>query len=141
MFDPHKAGEIAVSVQNLGLIYKTTIDKKLSLSNRVKHLGRGTKQTRIVNALDGVNLDIDYGNVLGVDTQNNRSNNDPYAPVDVVLYLGYILLHPVNLAVYAFVFHCVPRFLLHDVLLSGEVMRIIVDLGFKSLEPLHHSFL
>ncbi|MFM8367081.1 MAG: ABC transporter ATP-binding protein, partial [Candidatus Nanopelagicaceae bacterium] len=30
------------------------------------HLGRGTKQTRIVNALDGVNLDIDYGNVLGV---------------------------------------------------------------------------
>jgi len=53
VFDPHKAGEIAVSVQNLGLIYKTTIDKKLSLSNRVKHLGRGTKQTRIVNALDG----------------------------------------------------------------------------------------
>ena len=66
MFDPHKAGEIAVSVQNLGLIYKTTIDKKLSLTNRVKHLGRGTKQTRIVNALDGVNLDIDYSNVLGV---------------------------------------------------------------------------
>lgn len=66
MFDSHKAGEIAISVQNLGLIYKTTIDKKMSLSNRVKHLGQGSKQTRIVNALDGVNLDIDYGNVLGV---------------------------------------------------------------------------
>jgi ABC-type polysaccharide/polyol phosphate transport system ATPase subunit len=62
----HNQGELAVSVQNLGLIYKTTIDKKLSLTNRIKQLGRGTKQTRVVNALNGVNLDIDYGSVLGV---------------------------------------------------------------------------
>lgn len=66
MSDFHKTGELAVSVQDLGLIYKTTIDKKLSLTNRIRSLGRGTKQTRIVNALDGVNLDIDYGSVLGV---------------------------------------------------------------------------
>ena len=66
MSDLHNSGDIAVSVQNLGLIYKTTIDKKLSLSNRIKHLGRGTKQTRIIHALNGVNLDVDYGSVLGV---------------------------------------------------------------------------
>lgn len=62
----HKPGELAVSVQQLGLIYRTTIDKKASLPNRIRSLGRGTKQTRIVNALDGVNLDVDYGSVLGV---------------------------------------------------------------------------
>ena len=62
----HKPGELAVSVQQLGLIYRTTIDKKASLPNRIRSLGRGTKQTRIVNALNGVNLDVDYGSVLGV---------------------------------------------------------------------------
>ena len=56
MSNLHSQGELAVSVQNLGLIYKTTIDKKLSLTNRIKQLGRGTKQTRVVNALNGVNL-------------------------------------------------------------------------------------
>jgi len=62
----HQPGELAVSVQKLGLIYRTTIDKKASLPNRIRSLGRGTKQTRIVNALNSVNLDVDYGSVLGV---------------------------------------------------------------------------
>lgn len=66
MSNNHQSGELAVSVQNLGLIYRTTLDKKASLPSRIKNLGRGRKQTRIVNALDGVNLDIDYGSVLGV---------------------------------------------------------------------------
>ena len=62
----HNPGDIAVSVQNLGLIYKTTLDKKASVPTRLKSMGRGRKQTRIVNALNGVNIDIDYGSVLGV---------------------------------------------------------------------------
>ena len=66
MSSMHKPGDLAVSVQHLGLVYRTTIDKKASLPTRIKSLGRGTKQTRIVNALDDVNLDIDYGSVLGV---------------------------------------------------------------------------
>ena len=66
MSNNHKPGDLAVSVQDLGLIYRTIIDKKASLPTRIKSLGRGRKQTRIVNALDGVNLDIDYGSVLGV---------------------------------------------------------------------------
>ena len=66
MSSNHTPGELAVSVQNLGLIYRTTIDKKASLPSRIRNLGRGRKQTRIVNALDRVNLDIDYGSVLGV---------------------------------------------------------------------------
>ncbi|MFM1757786.1 MAG: hypothetical protein RL193_363 [Actinomycetota bacterium] len=85
MSDKHLPGEIAVSVQNLGLIYKTTIDKKLSLSNRIKHLGRGTKQTRIINALDGVNLDVDYGSVLGVVGANGAGKSTMMRVVSGIL--------------------------------------------------------
>ena len=62
----HKTGDLAVSVQNLGLTYTTAIDRRPTLKARVKSLGRGTKQTRIVQALDDVNLDVTYGQVLGV---------------------------------------------------------------------------
>jgi len=62
----HKPGEIAVSVQHLGLTYTTTIDKRPTLKARLKTMGRGTKQTRVVRALDDVMLDVAYGSVLGV---------------------------------------------------------------------------
>ena len=62
----HKTNEIAVSVRNLGLTYTTAIDRRPTLKARVKSLGRGTKQTRIIRALDNVNLDVEYGHVLGV---------------------------------------------------------------------------
>ncbi len=62
----HKPGDLAISVQHLGLTYTTTIDKRPTLKARVRALGRGTKQTRIVRALDDVMLDVPYGSVLGV---------------------------------------------------------------------------
>lgn len=61
-----KTNEIAVSVRNLGLTYTTAIDRRPTLKARVKSFGRGTKQTRIIRALDNVNLDVEYGHVLGV---------------------------------------------------------------------------
>jgi ABC-type polysaccharide/polyol phosphate transport system ATPase subunit len=61
-----KSGELAVSVQNLGLTYTTTIDRRPTLKERVRTLGRGTKHTRVVRALDDVNLDVPYGSVLGI---------------------------------------------------------------------------
>lgn len=61
-----KTNEIAVSIQNVGLTYKTSIDRRPTLKARVKTLGRGGKQTRIIRALDEVNLDIEYGQVTGV---------------------------------------------------------------------------
>ncbi|MTA47940.1 MAG: hypothetical protein F2948_02420, partial [Actinobacteria bacterium] len=48
----HTSGDIAVSVQHLGLTYTTTIDRRPTLKSRVKTLGRGTKHTRTVRALD-----------------------------------------------------------------------------------------
>ena len=62
----HKSGDIAVSVRDLSLTYTTAIDRKPTLKSRAKSLGRGTKQTRVVNALSHVNLDVEYGHVLGV---------------------------------------------------------------------------
>ena len=62
----HLTHEIAVSVRNVGLTYTTAIDSRPTLKARVKALGRGSKQTRVVRALDEVNLDVEYGQVLGV---------------------------------------------------------------------------
>ena len=62
----HQVGDLAISVQNLNLIYKTTIDKRPTLKARMKSLGRGTKQTRIVHAVNDLSIDIPYGSVLGV---------------------------------------------------------------------------
>ena len=62
----HTTHEIAVSVRNLGLTYTTAIDNRPTLKARAKALGRGLKQTRVVRALDDVNLDVEYGQVLGV---------------------------------------------------------------------------
>lgn len=62
----HMTNEIAVSVRGLGLTYTTAIDRRPTLKGRVKSLGRGGKQTRVIHALDNVNLDVEYGQVLGV---------------------------------------------------------------------------
>jgi ABC-type polysaccharide/polyol phosphate transport system ATPase subunit len=62
----HTTKELAVSIRNVGLTYTTAIDRRPTLKARVKALGRGRKQTRVVRALDDINLDIEYGQVLGV---------------------------------------------------------------------------
>ncbi len=64
--NPHKTNEIAVSVRDLCLTYKTAIDRRPTLKARLKALGRGRKQTRVINALDHINLDVEYGHVLGI---------------------------------------------------------------------------
>ena len=62
----HATGDIAVSVQDLSLTYTTAIERRPTLKARAKSLGRGTKQTRVIHALENVNLDVAYGQVLGV---------------------------------------------------------------------------
>jgi len=61
-----KNEKLAVSVQDVNLIYTTSIDKRPTLKTRLKSLGRGTKHTRTVHALRDVSLDVHYGSVLGV---------------------------------------------------------------------------
>ncbi|MSX58404.1 MAG: ATP-binding cassette domain-containing protein [Actinobacteria bacterium] len=71
----HKTSEIAVSVRGLGLTYTTAIDRRPTLKARVKALGGGGKQTRVIRALDNVNLDVEYGQVLGVIGSNGAGKS------------------------------------------------------------------
>jgi len=66
---------LAVSVQNIGLTYKTSIDKRPTLKTRLKSFGRGKNHIRVVNALSEVNLDIHYGTVLGVIGSNGAGKS------------------------------------------------------------------
>lgn len=61
-----QAGEVAVSIKDLSVIYRTTLDKRPTLRNRLLHASRGKKLTRTVNAVSNISLDITYGSVLGV---------------------------------------------------------------------------
>jgi ABC-type polysaccharide/polyol phosphate transport system ATPase subunit len=71
----HPQGSIAVSVQDLGLTYTTSIDKKPTLKARLKTLGRGKKHSRTVRALNGINLDVHYGTVLGIIGSNGAGKS------------------------------------------------------------------
>ena len=70
-----KASEIAVSVRGLGLTYTTSIERRPTIKARAKSLGRGTKHTRVIRALNDVNLDVEYGQVLGVIGSNGAGKS------------------------------------------------------------------
>ena len=60
---------------HVGLIYKTSIDKRPTLKSRLTSLGRGKKHTRVVKALSDVTLDVHYGTVLGVIGSNGAGKS------------------------------------------------------------------
>ena len=61
--EAHKEGQLAISVRNLNLVYKTTVQKKPTFRQALTRSGR---KIRTVNALTDLNLEIPYGSVLGV---------------------------------------------------------------------------
>lgn len=61
-----RAGQSAVSIQKLGLVYKTTLDRRPTLRNRLGRLARRQRQTRIVHAVKELSLEIPYGKVTGI---------------------------------------------------------------------------
>ncbi len=80
-----KTGELAVSVQHLGLTYTTTIDRRPTLKARARSLGRGAKFTRVVRALDDVNLDVPYGSVLGIVGANGAGKSTMMRAISGIL--------------------------------------------------------
>ena len=72
---PHAPHALAVSVKDLSLTYKTSIDKKPTLKAQLRSLGRGKKYSRTINAIDGINIDIHYGSVIGVIGSNGAGKS------------------------------------------------------------------
>lgn len=62
-------------MSHVGLVYKTSIDKRPTLKSRLTSLGRGKKHTRVVKALSDVTLDVHYGTVLGVIGSNGAGKS------------------------------------------------------------------
>lgn len=71
----HPKHGVAVSMSHVGLVYKTSIDKRPTLKSRLTSLGRGKKHTRVVKALSDVTLDVHYGTVLGVIGSNGAGKS------------------------------------------------------------------
>jgi ABC-type polysaccharide/polyol phosphate transport system ATPase subunit len=91
----HSKNGLAVSVQDLGLTYRTSIEKKPTLKARLKSVGRGKKHTRTVRALSDVNVDVHYGTVLGIIGSNGAGKSSLmrvisgiYGSVSTLLALG-----------------------------------------------------
>jgi ABC-type polysaccharide/polyol phosphate transport system ATPase subunit len=62
-------------MSHVGLVYRTSIDKRPTLKSRLTSLGRGKKHTRVINALNDVSLDVHYGTVLGVIGSNGAGKS------------------------------------------------------------------
>jgi ABC-type polysaccharide/polyol phosphate transport system ATPase subunit len=65
----------AVSIRSLGLVYKTTLDRRPTLRNRLGRLARRQRQTRIVHAVKNLTLDISYGQVTGIIGSNGAGKS------------------------------------------------------------------
>ena len=60
------ASDVAIRIQDLGLVYRTTLDKRPTLKKRLRRIANRGRQTRIVHAIDGLSFEIHYGKILGV---------------------------------------------------------------------------
>jgi ABC-type polysaccharide/polyol phosphate transport system ATPase subunit len=56
----------AVKIDDLSVIYRTTLEKKPTLKTSLIRLGRGQRVVREIRAVQNVSLEIPHGTVLGV---------------------------------------------------------------------------
>ncbi len=56
----------AIRVQDLSVVYRTSVDKQPTLQETVKRLGRRQRSVREVQAVSGVSFDVPRGTVVGV---------------------------------------------------------------------------
>jgi ABC-type polysaccharide/polyol phosphate transport system ATPase subunit len=57
---------ISISVQDVSVTYRTSFEKKPTLRETVKRLGRRERIVREIEALRGVSFDVEHGKVLGI---------------------------------------------------------------------------
>jgi ABC-type polysaccharide/polyol phosphate transport system ATPase subunit len=57
---------ISISVQDVSVTYRTSFEKKPTLTETMKRLGRRERIVREIEALQGVSFDVEHGKVLGI---------------------------------------------------------------------------
>jgi len=57
---------LSISVENVSVTYRTSFEKRPTLSETVKRLGRRERIVREIQALQNVSFEVEHGKVLGV---------------------------------------------------------------------------
>ena len=57
---------LSISVENVSVTYRTSFEKRPTLSETVKRLGRRERIVREIEALQHVSFEVEHGKVLGV---------------------------------------------------------------------------
>jgi ABC-type polysaccharide/polyol phosphate transport system ATPase subunit len=57
---------ISISVQDVSVTYRTSFEKKPTLTETLKRLGRRERIVREIEALQGVTFEVEHGKVLGI---------------------------------------------------------------------------
>jgi ABC-type polysaccharide/polyol phosphate transport system ATPase subunit len=60
------ASELAIDVQKLSIIYRTTFERNPTFKSAIVRFGRGERVVKEIQALDSVSFNINHGTVLGV---------------------------------------------------------------------------
>ena len=56
----------AITVEDVAVVYRTTFERKPTIKERLRTVGRGSRQVYEVNALKGVSFELPHGRVLGI---------------------------------------------------------------------------
>jgi ABC-type polysaccharide/polyol phosphate transport system ATPase subunit len=64
--DRRRAGEIAVSVQDVSIAYRTTFERVPTFKNAIVRLGRGERAVKEIQAVKHVSFDVPVGTSLGI---------------------------------------------------------------------------
>jgi len=64
--EPFPQDDYAVSIEGLSVTYRTTFEKRPTLTNRLRRLGRRERSVREVRALRNVSFEIPHGVVFGI---------------------------------------------------------------------------
>lgn len=69
------SNEITVSIKNLSLTYKTSLNRTPNFKEALVHAGRGQKNVVTVQALRSVSFDVVHGTVLGIIGSNGAGKS------------------------------------------------------------------